>query len=103
MILADYSTTLPDCRKVGALPASRLRLLKKADHLARDFCARYGLEYGPAFWATYWRHCSGDDWLAGRRANPNNAQWKQGIDTLLSEKTMARVFDDVATQMGGKR
>jgi hypothetical protein len=23
MILADYSTTLPDCRKVGALPASR--------------------------------------------------------------------------------
>lgn len=97
-VLAEYPATLPDCQRVSVLTAKRRRLILAADKLARRFCRERGLDYGPAFWALYWAECAEDEWLAGRKPNPNNPAWKQSIDVLLREDTIARVLDAVVSR-----
>jgi len=97
-VLAEYTATLPDCQRVSVLTAKRRRLVLAADKLARRFCRDRELDYGPGFWSLYWAECAGDEWLAGRKPNPNNPAWKQSIDVLLREDTIARVLDGVVSR-----
>lgn len=97
-VLADYSGLLPDCQRVSVLTPKRRRLVLAADKLAKRFCRERELDYGAGFWRLFWAECAADEWLAGRKPNPNNPAWKQSIDVLLREDTIARVLDGVVSR-----
>ncbi|WP_395119659.1 hypothetical protein ACFCQI_01715 [Rhodanobacter sp. FW102-FHT14D06] len=102
IVVATYNATLPDCQSVQVLNPKRRKRILAVCKLARKVCRQQGWPYTPeGFWTAYWTECSGDDWLAGRKKNPNNSTWKQNIDVLLEEDRFAKVMDQAIGAMRG--
>lgn len=100
IVVATYNRTLPDCQSVQVLNPKRRKRIVAVCKLARKVCQQQGWRYTVrGFWTAYWTECLGDDWLAGRKANPKNPSWKQNLDVLLEEDRFAGIMDRAIAAM----
>lgn len=93
-VLEAYHDLLPSCQRIAVLNPKRKRRIAAAVKMAKAVCREQGWEYDAEdFWRAYFTECTGDPWLRGERANPNNPTWKQNLDVLLAEDRFAGIMD----------
>lgn len=100
VIVDTYHATLPACREWKVTTPTRIRVLTRAEKLAREACKSMGIPYDPPeFWRGYFGWCDRDEWLAGRLRNPNNAAWRQTLETLVDDRRFALVMDKAMAEL----
>ncbi|MDQ3039768.1 MAG: hypothetical protein M3R16_08230 [Pseudomonadota bacterium] len=99
-ILGAYHALLPKCQQVSVLGPKRKRLLTAAVKQARQVCRDQGWPYvAEDFWHAYFTECASDTWLRGDKANPNNPEWRQKLETLIDETRFSAVMDKAIAAM----
>lgn len=101
-ILDAYHAILPKCQAVSVLGPKRKRRIAAASKQAREVCREQGWPYeATEFWTAYFTECAKDEWLRGDKANPNNPDWRQKLDTLVDETRFTQVMDRAIASMRG--
>jgi hypothetical protein len=99
-VLDAYHRLLPKCQSVSVLGPKRKRLIAAAIKQAKQVCRDQGWPYVAAeFWDAYFTECATDAWLRGDKPNPNNAEWKQKLETLIDETRFSAVMDKAIAAM----
>lgn len=89
-----FHESLPRCQRAEVINPKRRKRIAAVVKLARSVCAEQGWPYDPkGFWLSYFGECAKDAWMRGEVANPNNPNWKQNLDVLISEDRFAGVMD----------
>jgi hypothetical protein len=99
-ILSAYHSILPNCKGVEVLNPKRKKRIAAAVKLAKQTCATQGWPYDAnGFWRAYFSECAKDPWMRGDVPYKDNPNWKQVLDTLISEDRFAGVMDSAIASM----